>query len=330
MNITIHKYKDEIKDQWDFFVENSKNGTFLFKRDFLEYHKDRFEDYSLMIFEDDKLVAVLPANKFDEHTLISHEGLTYGGFVVNSISSVNKILRYLEQTLKWLFENNILKIKLKHLPNFYSQCSQNELEYAFYLLEADCYRIDTAFAYEYKNTFNKKLPKGRKSEIKKAEKLNVKIEETQSFDFFWNSILTPNLQSRFKVNPIHTLKEITTLKVKNNNNIKQFNAILDGEIVAGTTIFETNTTAHVQYLAGNEKARISGALDYLFYFLINYYSEIKNYFDFGIVNENQGKKINFGMMKWKESFGTRVFLHRFFEIQTKNYEKLTNENLSLK
>ena len=50
----------------------------------MEYHKDRFDDYSLMIFNvNNKLVAILPAHKVDS-VLYSHQGLTYGGLVLSS------------------------------------------------------------------------------------------------------------------------------------------------------------------------------------------------------------------------------------------------------
>ena len=325
--LEVKKYREEYKNLWDEFVENSKNGTFLFQRDFMEYHNDRFNDFSLMVFYNDKLVAVLPANKYDDSTIISHQGLTYGGFVFNSESSVNKVLTYIEIILKWLHLNNIDNLKIKHLPDFYSICSQQEIEYAYYLLESECYRMDSAFVFEYGNTENKKLPKGRKSEIKKAERLNVTVKESESLKTFWDEILTPNLKSRFGVDPVHNEKEITLLKEKFPDKIKQFNVFYNEEIIAGATIFETKTTAHVQYLAGNDVARKTGALDYLFYYLINYYSDKKDFFDFGIVNEENGKRMNFGMMKWKESFGTRVFLHKFFNIKTSNNFLLSNDKL---
>ena len=58
---------------WNAFIGQAKNATFLFHRDFMEYHKDRFEDYSLMIFDNEKLVAVLPANKVGD-VVFSHQG----------------------------------------------------------------------------------------------------------------------------------------------------------------------------------------------------------------------------------------------------------------
>ena len=48
MPIDIVKYNHNMKAEWDAFVKTSKNGTFLFMRDYMEYHNDRFIDYSLL------------------------------------------------------------------------------------------------------------------------------------------------------------------------------------------------------------------------------------------------------------------------------------------
>ena len=82
----IELYKDNYKCLWDSFVDNSKNGTFLHKRDYMEYHKDRFEDFSLMVFDESdseimQLIALLPANIVDD-TVYSHRGLTYGALII--------------------------------------------------------------------------------------------------------------------------------------------------------------------------------------------------------------------------------------------------------
>ena len=46
----------------------------------MEYHNDRFEDFSLMVYKNGKLIALLPANKKD-NIVYSHQGLSYGGVV---------------------------------------------------------------------------------------------------------------------------------------------------------------------------------------------------------------------------------------------------------
>ena len=50
----------------------------------------------------------------------------------------------------------------------------------------------------------------------------------------------------------------------------------------------------------------------------------KNYFDFGISNENQGRNINEGLLYWKESFGARSITQDFYEVEIKNYTLLDN------
>src|SRR2546423_15660713 len=80
----VQRYSARLKAAWDEFVAKAKNSTFLFRRDYMEYHADSFSDHSLMLYEGSKLVAVLPANLYGDGTLVSHQGLTYGGGGVDS------------------------------------------------------------------------------------------------------------------------------------------------------------------------------------------------------------------------------------------------------
>jgi acetyltransferase-like isoleucine patch superfamily enzyme len=120
---------------------------------------------------------------------------------------------------------------------------------------------------------------------------------------------------------VHTLEEITLLASRFPEQIKQFSAYYEDEIVAGTTIFETPTVAHGQYGAVTEKGRQIGAEAYLFSTLIEQYKD-KRFFDFGISNEKEGRVLNHGLLEWKEGFGARCYAHDFYEIATGNYPKL--------
>ncbi len=81
----IRQYTDNDSDStaWNDFVMRSKQGTFLFDRRYMDYHRDRFSDYSLLFYKKGKLYALLPAN-IDGDTLWSHQGLTYGGLITNT------------------------------------------------------------------------------------------------------------------------------------------------------------------------------------------------------------------------------------------------------
>ncbi len=119
----VIKYETSRKAEWNAFVDypldhrgGAKNATFLFNRDFMEYHADRFEDYSLMVFEGEKLVALLAANKVDE-TLFSHQGLTYGGLVLSAKAKMKEILPIFKKIMAFLAENKVKNLIIKPIPS---------------------------------------------------------------------------------------------------------------------------------------------------------------------------------------------------------------------
>ena len=97
-NLSVKQYHESNYKQWNAFIGQAKNATFLFHRDFMEYHKERFEDYSLMVFENEKLVAILPANRTGD-TVFSHQGLTYGGLVYNEQTKLSDVLAIFQSVL---------------------------------------------------------------------------------------------------------------------------------------------------------------------------------------------------------------------------------------
>ena len=67
----IRCYKSADKTLWDDFLIGARNATFLFYRDYMDYHADRFKDASLLCFREGRLEALLPAH-FSEGILHSH------------------------------------------------------------------------------------------------------------------------------------------------------------------------------------------------------------------------------------------------------------------
>lgn len=50
--ITIMKYSPENKNEWNEFLHQAKNNLFMFDRNYMEYHSDRFTDHSLMFYKE--------------------------------------------------------------------------------------------------------------------------------------------------------------------------------------------------------------------------------------------------------------------------------------
>jgi hypothetical protein len=322
MEYQIQKYSSEHYELWNNFVVHAKNATFLFHRDFMEYHQDRFEDYSLLIFDKkNQLKAILPSNRVG-NVLHSHQGLTYGGLVLNQKSKLQDVIEMIYSLLKFLNKNYITTINLKQLPSIYLESSSDEMEYLSYILNAKLTRRDSLSVINLETDFE--FSSSRAEGIKRGADFCLEFKEEHDFTSFWNKILIPNLAQKHQAKPVHSLEEITYLKSKFPNNIRQFNVYKEGKIIAGTTVFESDFVAHSQYISADESKNTTGSLDFLHNRLITYTFRNKKYFDFGISNENQGRNINQGLLFWKEGFGARTIVQNFYEIETKNYTLLEN------
>jgi hypothetical protein len=307
----ISEYDISKKKEWDSFVEQSKNGTFLFKRDYLEYHRDRFIDVSLMIYDEkNTLLALFIGNK-NGHQLLCHQGLTYGGFVFNSKMTQLKMLEIFKLVINYLVLNNYTEIIYKTIPKIYHQYPSDEDLYALFRIGARLIRRDSLTVIDRSNP----LPFQKRRERMAAKGLTqqVTIRKNNSYEQFW-IILSQNLMERYHTNPVHSLEEIKFLSNKFPENIHLYECLKDNEVVAGVVIYESDNVAHFQYISSNDFGRNSGALDYLFNYLIKeIYAHVK-FIDFGISNEEQGRKINKGLIEFKEGFGGRTVTHDIYQI----------------
>lgn len=284
----------------------------------MEYHSDRFEDCSLLVFKDSSLVALLPANRKGV-AVHSHMGLTYGGLVLSKKLKLNDTLLVFKEVLRFLATEGVTSLHLKIPPTIYQKVPADELEYLLFISEATITRVDVSSVIE--GATRLKIQSNRMEGVKKAQKQGLEIVEGFYFEKFWNEILIPNLEMRHQAKPVHSVAEIELLANRFPKRIHQFNVMKEGEIVAGATIFETETVAKVQYISGNENKQQLGSLDFLFEYLITERFAHKKFFDFGISNENQGKNLNQGLLYWKETFGARTVACKFYQVPTASHTK---------
>ena len=319
--VSIETYESKYKSQWDSFIDVSKNATFLFKRDFMDYHSSRFQDYSLLIFKDLELVALFPAN-IEANNLYSHKGLTYGGLVVKENIKLNDFLDIFKSLLEFCDKNSFKKLFIKEIPSIYNSNFSYELDYLSFITNSYIYRKDIISVIELNKKI--KISKDRVQGYKRGVKNNLKIVEIDNFKEFWDKILKPTLSKKHSVSPVHSIDEIDKLKSCFKKNIRQFNVYHMDNLVAGTTIFQTKNVIHVQYIGSNKDKNTLGSLDFLFYNLINDTFSDYKFFDFGTSNENEGRKVNSGLLYWKEGFGARSISQNFYEIDPTDFQNLNN------
>lgn len=306
----IRRYRREDKELWNSFVNKARNATFLFDRNYMDYHADRFDDNSFMFYHKGKLKAVLPANVAGD-TLYSHQGLTYGGLLLDKKATVEDVLECFDSLNSWLRENGISKVVYKALPWIYQQYPSEEDLYALtWKCKAQLISRDISSSIVIDNKL--KFAESRKSGIRKALSLNIEVGESNDVDGFWH-VLEDNLGNRYNAKPVHTASEMKLLMSRFPNNIKLYVAKMNGEIVGGTLIYVTPQVVHTQYISASVEGKKHGALDLLFDYIINKVYANCRYFDFGKSTEQGGAYLNEPLIFQKEGFGGRGVCYDWYQ-----------------
>lgn len=314
--MNIRRYTAEDKAQWNRFVESSKNGTFLHNRDYMEYHCDRFEDYSLLFLsQKNKVIALLPAN-IKNNVLYSHQGLTYGGLIFSTSTSLNDVMEMFDSLKVYMRENGIASLVYKQIPAIYHRCPSDEDDYALWRNDASIEICNIATTIPLHTPLLPKVEKCRKRRLKQAEQYGFKICEDVSLSDFW-PILEESLKAHHNASPIHSLEEMELLQSRFPENIKCYIAQRpDGTNAGGVVLYVTDEVVHVQYGHASLQGYEEHVMEYIYFYLLDKYRNDGHtlYIDFGTSNEQAGRYLNAGLVRQKEGFGGRSIAYRQFRL----------------
>ncbi len=307
----VQRYKADRKTAWDDFVDAAKNATFLFRRDYMDYHAARIVDHSLMVEHKGRLVALLPANR-DGDVLQSHGGLTYGGLVVADDMTTPLMLEVFEAVAGQAREAGFEALLYKTVPTIYHRLPAEEDRYALFRAGAHLVRRDVLSVVDPAAPAPRQHRRLRAAA--NAAKAGLEVVEKGDFSAFW-PLLEAVLEERHGTKPVHSLDEMALLRDRFPEQIRLF-TVHHGQagVEAGVVIFESPRVAHVQYMATNEVGRKVGALDLVLTKLLDEIFAAKLWFDFGISNEHEGRLLNDGLIAFKEGFGARAVAHDFYRL----------------
>lgn len=304
------RYTPAFEAAWDEFVLSSKNGAFFFQRNFQEYHADRFPDNSFLFLSDGRLIAILPASRSGSE-VISHGGLTFGGVISDSKMTTPTMLTLFDVLLEALRAESTTRFVYKAVPIFYHRLPADEDSYALFRNGARIFRRDVGSILRPHD--HPPFQSRRVRSLKKAAKAGLIFAESEDYASYWR-ILEDTLSARHGIRPVHTIDEIKMLHDRFPKNIRLFTAQRDGEILAGSVVFEHAAVVHTQYIASALAGREVGALDFVFSNLIDGVYVNKPWFSFGISTEDEGRVLNTGLIEHKEGFGARACVQDFYEI----------------
>ncbi|WP_449020470.1 GNAT family N-acetyltransferase [Prevotella jejuni] len=302
--IEVKQYTQKQAQEWNDFIEQSRQGTFLFNRSYMDYHADRFQDASLMIYRKEQLYALLPANRLGD-TLYSHQGLTYGGLITKKQATTAEICEVFIRINEYLYHSGVQRVIYKPTPWIYHCYPAEEDLYALtYICHAQLTSrdISSTIPLDSLMTFGKDRRRG----VRKATRAGVTVRESKDLATFWD-ILDKNLTNKYATHPVHSLEELTLLHSRFPNSIRLFMAFNDkGIAIGGTIIYEMPQVVHTQYISASTEGKRLGAIDLLFDYILNdVYANRKGFFDFGKSTEEEGKILNTTLIFQKEGFGGR-------------------------
>ena len=312
-------------------MEESKQGTFLLDRNFMDYHADRFFDCSLLVYNDDNndselsddsLVALFPANWVEEEkTVYSHQGLTYGGLITKPSITQSEVLKAMQKIL--MYYASLLGARTlvyKAIPYIYSRVPSQEDLYALFRAGAQLEGRAVATVLSVANPLSMRTLRVRKA--KKALECGFYIERMREGDEaclreYWQ-VLEEVLDTYHNTKPVHTADEMALLMNRFPRNIRLF-VVKDtnARIVSGIVVFETENVAHIQYIASVADGRKYGALDLLLRHICGERYKDKEFIDFGISTENGGQFLNEGLIFQKEGFGGRAVCYDVYKLELK-------------
>lgn len=305
----IRRYTADRANEWNCFVASSKNGTFLFDRNYMDYHADRFTDHSLMFYRDNRLYALLPANE-KEHTLYSHQGLTYGGLVMGMEATTVHVMEIFESMNAYLCEHHFSQVVYKAVPWIYHQVPAEEPLYAmhlkcrYHLLERD---VSSTIVLNHPL----KWKKDRRHGLRMARDNGVGVRFSENYEAFW-SILEDNLRQKHHVSPVHSLAEIQLLHDRFPENIFLIEATRENAMLGGCVVYLTPQVVHTQYIAATPEGKRLGVVNAIIDELLRSFPE-HLYVDFGKSTETHSDILNENLIYQKEGFGARAVCYDTYQ-----------------
>jgi hypothetical protein len=312
--LTIKRYNTSFKKEWDSFIAENNSFTFLFYRDYMDYHSSHFKDCSLMVFQNEVLIALFPANISEENIVYSHQGLSYGSLIYNPRKTLESTENNIYQAILSYYKTiSTTKIIIKTPPVFYGSHIRRQIN----ILTAVGAKVQKSFL---SMAAHMEPPlKIHRSKLKRYRKCKEKNEfvvfANNDFKDFWKQVLIPCLKEKHQTKPVHELDEIAFLHSSFPSNIIQWNVYFENKIIAGITLFIKDSIIRSQYGATRLGYESLAPLDYLYIYLFDFYhAKGVKIFDMGSIPPNNDSTYPEGLVKYKKELGCVTYPQDQYEV----------------
>lgn len=306
--IRVERYTSAWKSHWDTVVRRAHNGHFMFERDFMEYHADRFDDHSLLFLDDDTPMAVLPAHRKGED-LISHQGLPFAGLVwVDAVrmSAMSNVVQILIDHLK---ANGLARLIYTPVPapykRFHDDGDVYQLERVGALLR------ETKVSCAVRVGTSPGIATTRGKHMRRAQRNGLQIDPKLDMARAYEMIST-FLEKKSYRPPVHTLDELQLLARRFPDQIHVHGIFKEDSLLHSIISFHSESCIRLQYMGGTEQGREHYAPDFFYALLFQDPVNQGRWIDFGTSMDLATGELDPELHWYKESFGGRSSLVRTF------------------
>lgn len=299
--LAVERYTEAFRDQWDDLVEASPTGTIQQTRRFLDYHGERFDDFSLVVTEQrsgrPRTIAVLPLARTSADRAVSHPGAAHGGLVARTPLGIERTVAALESIESFLVRIGLTSIQYRPSPATFHSVTCEDDTAALALLGASvCSRVPNTVV----DTRVTEL--GRERNRRFARRAGCTSSETQDSTGI-HILLCETLDRRHRVRPVHTNEQLLDLKKRFPHDVRFFETYHEEKLVAGVITFQLNRATHIQYMCSSPEGFIVRALDNTIELVAQEMPAHSCYLSLGISTSPDGLELNPGLARFKEKFG---------------------------
>lgn len=314
--IEIRLYSPEDCTRWDEFVDASRNGIFLHKRGYMDYHADRFADFSLIAIDGrGRWRAILPACRIGAE-IHSHAGLTFGGWIMDRKTDALTMIEIVGASIEFLRQHGANRLVYKAIPYIYTNYPAQDDLYALLHAGATLSRsmlssvVDMADPIPFDMAYRQDLRRAAKEGV-----VVSRVENDHDWIEFWQ-LLTAHLRARFGADPVHSLAEITLLRTRFPENISLYTARKDNRLLGGVVVYHSAAAAHSQYTALTDLGRSLRVLPAIHECAMQTAARMgERYFDFGTSADPQSPSgVNEGLLRQKIASGARGVLYNTYTL----------------
>ena len=284
--------------EWDEFVLTSSNGNWLQTRKFLRLQQGQEKDRYFTCRDASGHPLARISGRLVDGRFVSHPKSTYGGVIFKKGLGVSEAVQATRGLLNVVLSRVEVPIAIRTPPSWLNaQGPEDDMFSLLYLGGAIT-----------RTTLSTVLPRGwfqpssnRMRQIRKAESLGIRatwdVAAPEAYE-----LISRNLE-RHGVTPTHTESQFEKLL-----ELSDWVSLVGARdrqhgLASVIVLFHLPGAVHMQYIASDDEQRKLGALDVSVLEIVKRFGKDCN-ISFGISTSGDGKSINDGLFKYKNSWGS--------------------------